>query len=141
MGCFSYHPPSPSLGQTSGCVKICTGTGKFSWRERWEVGSGRVSFTFPFRFPGPDVPIGSLTFDLPTGAARPVLEEGTVSGLPLPNGHLEIRFEVGDQGRMEHIRGGDNETLDQIAKWRFRPAKLANRSISVPGTLRLYRAY
>ena len=98
------------------------------------------SSTLKFSLPEFGAPSAAMRFDLPDNAARPVLEEGTLSQIDLPDIALMIRFRVTKEGTVEGIKGTFQPLVDRVSGWHFRPARFNGRSVATDATLELWRA-
>jgi hypothetical protein len=97
-----------------------------------------TSFVLTFRIPEPGVPVASLSFSLPPGASRPILEEGTLSGVSLGAGAAEVEFEVDQFGRVGCIKAALPALGERIARWRFTPSVLGRTPIRATAKLTLF---
>jgi TonB family protein len=97
--------------------------------------------TLVFRIPEQGIPTATLGFDLPSGAKRPVLEKGNLSGLTLPQTGISVEFDVDQQGQVGHIASPSAALGERLSHWQFTPATLNGVPTRTRAKLTLFGGY
>jgi len=95
--------------------------------------------TLAFRIPESGIPTASLQFDLPRDATRPILRQGTFSGLDLPAAITNVEFDVNQQGAVERINCNSSALAERLSLWRFTPATTKGKQLRVHARLVMIR--